>query len=76
MLPWVQRPLHQQLYDFERVLTAYYPTATDIRLTGGRRKLLRWVSAWRYHSRIYRAPLELRALNRFMAYQRPETSGF
>jgi anaerobic magnesium-protoporphyrin IX monomethyl ester cyclase len=76
MMPWVKRPLHQQLFDFERVLNAYYPTSTDIRLTGMRRKLLRLVAAWRYHSRIYRAPLELRILNRFMAYQRPETSGF
>lgn len=76
MMPWVKRPLHQQLYDFERVLNAYYPTATDTRLTGLRRKLLRWASAWRYHSQIYRAPLELRLLNRLMAYQRPETSGF
>jgi anaerobic magnesium-protoporphyrin IX monomethyl ester cyclase len=76
MMPWVKRPLHQQLFDFERVLNAYYPTSTDIRLTGMRRKLLRLVAAWRYHSRIYRAPLELRILNRLMAYQRPETSGF
>jgi anaerobic magnesium-protoporphyrin IX monomethyl ester cyclase len=75
-MPWMKRPLHQQLYDFERVLNAYYPTATDIRLTGLRRKLLRLVAAWRYHSQIYRAPLELRLLNRLMAYQRPETSGF
>ena len=52
------------------------PTATDIRLTGLRRKLLRLVAAWRYHSEIYRAPLELRLLNRLFAYQRPETSGF
>lgn len=76
MMPWVKRPLHQQLYDFERVLNAYYPTATDIRLTGLRRKLLRLVAAWRYHSQIYHAPLELRLLNRIFAYQRPETSGF
>jgi anaerobic magnesium-protoporphyrin IX monomethyl ester cyclase len=75
-MPWVKRPLRQQLYDFERVLNAYYPTSTDIRLTGLRRKLLRLVAAWRYHSQIYRAPLELRLLNRLFAYQRPETSGF
>ncbi len=75
-MPWMKRPLHQQLYDFERVLNAYYPTTTDMRLTGARRKLLRWAAAWRYHSQIYRTPLELRLLNRLFAYQRPETSGF
>jgi tRNA A37 methylthiotransferase MiaB len=75
-LPWMKRPLHQQLYDFERVLNAYYPTTTDQRLTARRRRLLRTLSTWRYHYRIYRAPVELRALNRLLAYQRPETSGF
>lgn len=76
MMPWIKRPLQKQLHDFERVLNAYYPTATDMRLTGTRRKLLRLASAWRYSRRIYRAPLELRVLNRIMSYQRPETSGF
>ena len=35
--------------------------------------LLRAASAWRYHSGFYRFPLELRALHRLLAYQRPET---
>ena len=38
--------------------------------------LLRAASAWRYHTRCYRWPLELGALQRVVAYQRPETSGF
>ncbi len=75
-LPWVREPLHKQVQDFERVINAYYPTATNHRLAGGRRWLLRAVSAWRYHLRIYRYPLELRALHKFLHYQRPETSGF
>lgn len=75
-LPWIQQTLREQMRDFERVLNAYYPTSTNHRLTGIRRKLLRAVSAWRYHSGFYRFPLELRALHRLLAYQRPETSGF
>jgi pyruvate-formate lyase-activating enzyme len=75
-MPWIKRPLRQQLHDFERVLNAYYPTSTDTHLTGLRRAALKGVSAWRYHTRIYHAPLELRALHRLIAYQRPETSGF
>ncbi|MCA9970498.1 MAG: cobalamin-dependent protein [Anaerolineales bacterium] len=75
-LPWMKRPLHQQLRDFERVLNAYYPTSTDVRLRGWRRWLLRGAAAWRYHARLYRGPLELRVLQRLLAYQRPETSGF
>lgn len=75
-LPWISYPLHQRLYDFERVLNAYYPTTTDARLTGFRRAALRSLAAWRYHARVYRFPLELRALHKVMAYQRPETAGF
>ncbi len=75
-MPWMKQPLQERLHDFERVLNAYYPTATDPKLTTLWRSLLRGASAWRYHLRLYRFPLELRALHRLVAYQRPETSGF
>jgi anaerobic magnesium-protoporphyrin IX monomethyl ester cyclase len=75
-LPWLHDPLRRQMQDFERVLNAYYPTSTDVRLRNVRRWLLQAVSAWRYHLRIYDYPLELRLLHRILHYQRPETSGF
>ncbi|MGI6206746.1 MAG: B12-binding domain-containing radical SAM protein [Anaerolineae bacterium] len=75
-LPEAEGALRRQVQEFERVLNAYYPTATDVRLRGPRRWLLRAAGAWRYHLRLYRYPLELRALNRLLRYQRPETSGF
>ena len=80
-LPWLPQPLHARLRDFERVLNAYYPTSTDPRLRGAgaaaaRRWALRAAAAWRYHLQIYRFPLELRLLQHWVAYQRPETSGF
>jgi radical SAM superfamily enzyme YgiQ (UPF0313 family) len=75
-MPWLERSLRRRLWDFERVLNAYYPTATDRGLGRGARLALRTVSAWRYHSRLYRYPFELRALAKLVAYQRPETSGF
>ena len=74
--PWVGDPLRRRVRDFERVINAYYPTVTDPGLSGVWRWILRAVSAWRYHLRVYRFPLELKALHRFMGYQRPETSGF
>ncbi len=46
-MPWVQDPLRRKMLNFERVLNAYYPTATDIKLTAFRRFLLRTASAWR-----------------------------
>ena len=75
-VPWLEDPLRRTIRDFERVLNAYYPTSTDTRLHGWRRSVLRALSAWRYHSRLYQFPIELRALQRVVAYQRPETSGF
>jgi len=75
-VPWLKDPLRRELRDFERVLNAYYPTSTDRHLRGARRWLLKSASAWRYHLRAYRYPIELRALQKIIAYQRPETSGF
>ena len=73
---WLEQSLRKKVWEFERVLNAYYPTRTDTRLRGPVRLLLRSMSAWRYHLGIYRFPLELRALHKLIAYQRPETSGF
>jgi hypothetical protein len=75
-MPWIKQTLQERLHDFERVLNAYYPTLTDANLTSAWRTVLRAVAAWRYHARIYRFPVELQMLHRFIAYQRPETSGF
>lgn len=75
-LPWLLPTVRRRVRSFERVLNAYYPTATDMRLTGVRRALLRSVSSVRYHLRLYQRPYELDALNRLMRYQRPETTGF
>jgi radical SAM superfamily enzyme YgiQ (UPF0313 family) len=75
-VPWLNNELRRQLRDFRWVLDAYFPTSTDRRMTALKRAVLRSLSAWRYHSRWYRNPLELRLMHRVFAYQRPETSGF
>ena len=75
-MPWMKDPIRQKIRDFERVLNAYYPTSTDIRLGGLWRHILKAASAVRYHTRLYRYPLELRALQKWLHYQRPETTGF
>ena len=75
-IPWLADPIHRHLRDFERVLSAYYPTITNPSLRGIKRFVLRAASAWRYHLGFYRYPYELRPLQRLLAYQRPETCGF
>ncbi len=75
-MPWLEDPLRRRVHDFERVLNAYYPTVTDVRLRGPWRLVLKALAGWRYHLRFHRFPFELAALHRLVAYQRPETSGF
>jgi radical SAM superfamily enzyme YgiQ (UPF0313 family) len=75
-IPWLEDRVRRHVRNFERVLNAYYPTVTDLGLTGVRRLVLRAAGAWRYLPGIYAAPYELRALQRLMRYQRPETTGF
>jgi radical SAM superfamily enzyme YgiQ (UPF0313 family) len=75
-IPWIEPKVRRRVRNFERVLNAFYPTTTDRRLTPARRALLRMVSSWRYGARIYGGSYELRALQRLMRYQRPETTGF
>ena len=75
-VPWMSDPLRTRVQNFERVLNAYYPTATDIRLTGLRKTVLKAASAWRYRLKVYARPVELDLLQRLLPYQRPETAGF
>lgn len=75
-IPWMPDGFKRRVRNFERVLNAFYPTVTDPRLTPARRSLLRMMSAWRYALKVYDAPYELRAMQRVLRYQRPETTGF
>jgi radical SAM superfamily enzyme YgiQ (UPF0313 family) len=75
-MPWIHDRLRKRVRNFERVLNAYYPTSTDPRLRGLRTLILRGASAWRWGTGWYAFPIELRALHRLFAYQRPETTGF
>lgn len=74
--PWLDGRIYSKIRNFERVINAYYPTTTDIKLTGMREKILKLFGGWRYKLRFYSSPIELRILQRLFAYQRPETTGF
>ncbi len=74
--PWLDPALKRRVRDFERVLNAYYPTTTDLKLRGAKRAALRALGAWRYRTGVYGFPLELKAFQRVFHYQRPETAGF
>ena len=75
-IPWMEGRIRREMRNFERVLNAFYPTVTDMRLTGAYRAVLKAASAWRYILKFNAAPYELRVLQRLIHYQRPETTGF
>ena len=78
-IPWMNGEsgaIRRRVRNFERVINAYYPTVTDARLTSWHRAALRAASSWRFGLKWYGAPYELRALQRLIHYQRPETTGF
>jgi len=75
-LPWINKQVRKRIRNFERVINAYYPTTADTKLTSWHRAALKLASGLRYSLRWYGAPYELRALQRLLRYQRPETTGF
>ena len=76
MTPWLKARQVRKVRNFERVLNASYPTLTDLKITETRKKLLRWISNWRYKLRFYAAPFEVRfILSKVMKYRQPEIEG-
>jgi radical SAM superfamily enzyme YgiQ (UPF0313 family) len=75
-IPWIDGAIRRRIRNFERVVNAFYPTVTDMKLRAWQRRALKLASGWRYALRWYDAPYELRALHRVIQYQRPETTGF
>jgi radical SAM superfamily enzyme YgiQ (UPF0313 family) len=76
LTPWLKPYMIDRIKQFETVLNGYYPTNSDIRLTRGKKTLLRTLSGWRYRSGFYTFPKEISLLQRFWKYRQPEKEGF
>jgi radical SAM superfamily enzyme YgiQ (UPF0313 family) len=75
-VPWLDHSAFKLVRDFEAVINAYYPTVTDIKLQGLKRQFSRAIASWRYLFEFYNYPVELKAWQKLVHYQRPETTGF
>jgi radical SAM superfamily enzyme YgiQ (UPF0313 family) len=76
MTPWLKRRHIAKIRNFERVLNAYYPTVSDLKITPARKRFLRFLSGWRYTGEFYALPLEVGfVLSRLFRYRRPELEG-
>ena len=75
-LPWMTDRVRRKVTNFQQVLHATYPTITDRKLSAVGRMALRAVASWRYATQFYAFPIELKAVNKLIPYNRPEVSGF
>ena len=77
LTPWLTPRVTGKIRNFETVLNAYYPTVSDIKLSGRQRRAIRMAASWRYQLGLYGFPYELKALQRFwLKYRQPEVEGF
>lgn len=75
--PWLRKEHVEHIMNFERVLNARYPTVSDIRLKSWQVAALKALGSWRYLTRFYKAPYEIRFVaNRLFKYRQPEIEGF
>ncbi|MDR3711709.1 MAG: radical SAM protein [Puia sp.] len=76
LTPWLTPEMIDKIRDFETVLNGYYPTVSDIRLNGFKRKLIHFLSGLRYKTNFYGYPYEIKLLHRIWRYRQPEIQGF
>jgi anaerobic magnesium-protoporphyrin IX monomethyl ester cyclase len=75
--PWLKQEHIERIMNFERVLNARYPTISDIKLKAWQVATLKTLGSWRYLTRFYKAPYEIRFVaNRLFKYRQPEIEGF
>ncbi|HEY8734100.1 MAG TPA: radical SAM protein, partial [Puia sp.] len=75
LTPWLSRAMINKIKNFETVLNGYYPTVTDIRLNGFKRRAIRLVSGVRYKINMHMYPYEIKLLQRLWKYRQPEIQG-
>lgn len=77
LTPWLTAEMVDKIKGFETVLNAYYPTATDVKLSALQRKVMRMIAAFRYQKSWYKYPYEIKVLQKFwLRYRQPEIQGF
>lgn len=74
--PWLPPGLRERISDFELVVKSRFPTATDIRFGGPVRALLQALGSWRWATRSFARPYELKLVHRLVKLRSPELQGF
>jgi len=69
--PWLTPRIRQRVLDFARVLACRFPTVQDYRTPAWGKALLQNLARWRYATRTYGRPLELRIGQRLLGVRDP-----
>lgn len=76
LTPWLKPYMIDTIKNFETVLNGYYPTASDFRIKGWKKKLLQFPSRVRYKTGFYKFPYEIKLMHKIWKYRQPEIEGF
>lgn len=77
LTPWLKPYMIDRIKNFETVLNGYSPTVSDYKLTPIQKKVIKFFSSWRYKTRFYYLPYEIKFLQHFwLKYRQPEIEGF
>ncbi len=76
LTPWLKPYMIDTIKNFETVLNGYYPTVSDFKIRGYKKRLLKFISGIRYKTGIYNYPYEIKALHKIWKYRQPEIEGF
>jgi radical SAM superfamily enzyme YgiQ (UPF0313 family) len=71
-MPWLTPRTKQLIDDFETVVATRWPTVQDIHASRWSRAILSALGSWRYMTRIYTAPAELRRAQDWVRLRRPK----
>ncbi len=70
--PWLTPRIRQRVNDFARVVACRFPTVQDARISGASRMILSNLARWRYATRRYDNPWELRIARRLIRLREPQ----
>ncbi len=76
LTPWLKPEHIRRIRNFEAVLNARYPTNSDIKLKSWQVGMMKLLGSWRYLTRFYHLPYEIKALQKTVRYRQPEIQGF
>lgn len=76
LTPWLKPYMIDTIKNFETVLNGFYPTVSDFRIKGYKKKILQLLAGYRFKYNFYRYPYEIKALHKIWKYRQPETQGF